>query len=129
MRIHDEIGYGEKRDRSRTAHSQHCGRQWWDDQRRGGPHWTTDTEQWRCFYDGIVDAVEGSTDVTISNSYFTEHNQVMLFGASDGSSIDKKMQITVAFNHFGKRLMSKSTTLYKPPAFHKISHSGFGYKV
>ncbi|KAK6798683.1 hypothetical protein RDI58_006386 [Solanum bulbocastanum] len=83
---------------------------------------------WSC-YDGLVDAVEGSTAVTISNSYFTDHSQVMLFGASDSSSIDKKMQITVAFNQFGKRLMSKSMTFYQLPALHKISHSGFSYKV
>ena len=28
----------------------------------------------------------------------------MLFGAKNGDEFDKKMQITVAFNHFGKRL-------------------------
>lgn len=31
----------------------------------------------------------------------------MLFGASDSSSIDQRMQITVAFNHFGKRLIQR----------------------
>ncbi|KAL3344648.1 hypothetical protein AABB24_023876 [Solanum stoloniferum] len=58
-------------------------------------------------YDGIIDAVEGSTGITISNGHFTDHNEVMLFGASDSSSIDQKMQITLAFNHFGKRLIQR----------------------
>jgi pectate lyase len=31
----------------------------------------------------------------------------MLFGASDGYGGDEKMQITVAFNHFGKRLIQR----------------------
>ena len=33
--------------------------------------------------------------------------QVLLFGGKDGDVIDKKMQITVAFNHFGKRLVQR----------------------
>ncbi|KAJ8546077.1 hypothetical protein K7X08_018660 [Anisodus acutangulus] len=55
--------------------------------------WVDHVSMWRC-YDGLVDAVEGST-------------AVMLFGASDSSSIDQRMQITVAFNHFGKRLIQR----------------------
>lgn len=31
----------------------------------------------------------------------------MLFGASDSYSQDQKMQITVAFNHFGKRMVQR----------------------
>ncbi|CAH9090803.1 unnamed protein product [Cuscuta europaea] len=57
--------------------------------------------------DGLIDVIEGSTGVTISNSHFTDHNEVMLFGASDSSSVDAIMQITVAFNHFGKRLVQR----------------------
>ncbi|KAL0392611.1 UNVERIFIED_CONTAM: putative pectate lyase 8 [Sesamum radiatum] len=33
--------------------------------------------------DGLVDAVMGSTAITISNNYFTHHNEVMLLGHSD----------------------------------------------
>ncbi|KAJ0237989.1 pectate lyase 6 [Hirschfeldia incana] len=54
--------------------------------------------------DGMIDAIMGSTAITISNSHFTDHQEVMLFGAKNGDNFDKKMQITVAFNHFGKRL-------------------------
>ncbi|CAH9092449.1 unnamed protein product [Cuscuta epithymum] len=54
--------------------------------------------------DGIIDAVAGSTAITISNCHFTDHDKVLLFGANNQDPIDKVMQVTVAFNHFGKRL-------------------------
>ncbi|TKY69721.1 pectate lyase 3 [Spatholobus suberectus] len=57
--------------------------------------------------DGLIDAVQGSTAITISNSHFTNHNEVMLFGASDSYDGDKIMQITLAFNHFGKKLIQR----------------------
>ncbi|MED6175562.1 putative pectate lyase 3 [Stylosanthes scabra] len=57
--------------------------------------------------DGIIDAIMGSTGITISNSHFTDHNDVMLFGANEQHTIDKVMQITLAFNHFGKRLIQR----------------------
>ncbi|KAL1355111.1 hypothetical protein HN51_007145 [Arachis hypogaea] len=57
--------------------------------------------------DGLIDAIRGSTAITISNCHFTDHNKVMLFGANDFSPDDKIMQITVAFNHFGKRLVQR----------------------
>ncbi|KAI4303887.1 hypothetical protein MLD38_039471 [Melastoma candidum] len=57
--------------------------------------------------DGLIDAIEGSTAITISNCHFTQHNEVMLFGASDSFSGDEVMQITVAFNHFGQGLIQR----------------------
>ncbi|KAH7515884.1 pectate lyase [Ziziphus jujuba] len=57
--------------------------------------------------DGLIDAIMGSTAITISNCHFTRHNEVMLFGASDSYSGDQLMQITVAFNHFGKGLVQR----------------------
>ncbi|XP_027348153.1 pectate lyase-like [Abrus precatorius] len=57
--------------------------------------------------DGLIDAIVGSTAITISNSHFTDHNEAMLFGASDSYDDDKIMQITLAFNHFGKRLVQR----------------------
>lgn len=57
--------------------------------------------------DGLIDVVQGSTAVTISNCHFTHHNEVMLFGASDSYSGDKIMQITVAFNHYGRGLVQR----------------------
>jgi len=49
----------------------------------------------------------GSTAITISNCHFTHHNEAMLFGASDSYSGDQIMQITVAFNHFGRGLVQR----------------------
>ncbi|MCO5593823.1 hypothetical protein L7F22_047841 [Adiantum nelumboides] len=54
--------------------------------------------------DGLVDVIHGSTAVTISNNYFSNHNKVMLLGHNDGFSADKGMRVTVAFNHFGRGL-------------------------
>ncbi|CAI9109630.1 OLC1v1009489C1 [Oldenlandia corymbosa var. corymbosa] len=68
--------------------------------------WIDHVSMWNC-KDGLIDAVEGSTGITISNGHFTDHNEVMLFGASDSQSKDALMQITVAFNHFGKRLVQR----------------------
>ncbi|XP_027361416.1 probable pectate lyase 3 [Abrus precatorius] len=57
--------------------------------------------------DGLIDVIQGSTAITISNSHFTDHNEAMLFGARDNYDTDSIMQITVAFNHFGKRLIQR----------------------
>lgn len=57
--------------------------------------------------DGLIDVVQSSTGVTISNCHFTNHNDVMLFGASDSYPQDQVMQITVAFNHFGRGLVQR----------------------
>lgn len=57
--------------------------------------------------DGMVDVIQGSTAITISNCHLTHHNDVMLFGSSDSYSQDKIMQITVAFNHFGRGLVQR----------------------
>lgn len=57
--------------------------------------------------DGLIDAVSGSTDITVSNCHFTDHDHVLLFGASDTDSRDQNMRVTVAYNHFGKRLIQR----------------------
>ncbi|EAY99627.1 hypothetical protein OsI_21606 [Oryza sativa Indica Group] len=57
--------------------------------------------------DGLIDITDGSTAITISNSHFTKHDHVMLFGARDDSPKDKIMQVTLAFNHFGKGLVQR----------------------
>ncbi|KAK2636325.1 hypothetical protein Ddye_031117 [Dipteronia dyeriana] len=68
--------------------------------------WIDHVSMYRCG-DGLIDAIMGSTAITISNSHFTNHNEVMLFGANDKHEQDKFMQITVAFNHFGKGLVQR----------------------
>ncbi|PPD99401.1 hypothetical protein GOBAR_DD03564 [Gossypium barbadense] len=59
------------------------------------------------YVDGLIDVIQGSTAVTISNCHFTDHNDVMLFRASDCYSTDKKMQVNVGLNHFGKGLVER----------------------
>ncbi|KAL7213567.1 hypothetical protein ACSBR2_016151 [Camellia fascicularis] len=60
----------------------------------------------RCF-DGLIDVIHGSTAITISNNYFTQHDKVMLFGHNDYNTEDKNMRITVVFNHFGSDLIQR----------------------
>ncbi|CAL9059252.1 unnamed protein product [Musa banksii] len=57
--------------------------------------------------DGLIDAVKASTAITISNCHLTRHNDVILLGASDKSQEDAVMQVTVAYNHFGKGLVQR----------------------
>ncbi|KAK4386907.1 Pectate lyase [Sesamum angolense] len=57
--------------------------------------------------DGLIDVIEGSTAITISNCKFNKHNDVMLLGAHDSNSKDAIMQVTVAFNKFGKGLIQR----------------------
>ncbi|KAF5177790.1 Pectate lyase [Thalictrum thalictroides] len=57
--------------------------------------------------DGLIDAIMGSTGITISNSYFSHHNEVMLLGHNDNYLPDSGMQVTIAFNHFGEELVQR----------------------
>ncbi|XP_072984984.1 probable pectate lyase 5 [Typha latifolia] len=57
--------------------------------------------------DGLVDAIMGSTGITISNNYFSNHDDVMLMGHSDDYLPDSGMQVTIAFNRFGEGLVQR----------------------
>ncbi|XP_058085566.1 pectate lyase-like [Magnolia sinica] len=57
--------------------------------------------------DGLIDTIMGSTAVTLSNNHMTHHNDVMLMGASKLHTMDVLMQVTVAFNHFGRGLVQR----------------------
>lgn len=46
--------------------------------------------------DGLIDAIMASTAITISNSYFTHHDEVMLLGHNDKYSLDSGMQVKVS---------------------------------
>ncbi|KAL1550404.1 pectate lyase [Salvia divinorum] len=73
----------------------------------GGSHvWVDHCSLSNC-RDGLVDAIHGSTAITISNNYLTHHNKVMLLGHSDSYKQDKNMQVTIAFNHFGEGLVQR----------------------
>lgn len=73
----------------------------------GGSHiWVDHCSLAKC-HDGLIDAIHGSTAITISNNYMTHHNKVMLLGHSDSYTQDKFMQVTIAFNHFGEGLVQR----------------------
>ncbi|XP_004494082.1 probable pectate lyase 12 [Cicer arietinum] len=57
--------------------------------------------------DGLIDAIMGSTGITISNNFMSHHNEVMLLGHSDNYLPDSGMQVTIAFNHFGEKLIQR----------------------
>lgn len=57
--------------------------------------------------DGLIDAIMGSTGITISNNYFSHHDEVMLLGHNDAYALDSGMQVTIAFNHFGEALVQR----------------------
>ncbi|KAM1053546.1 hypothetical protein ACFX13_001085 [Malus domestica] len=57
--------------------------------------------------DGLIDAIMGSTGITISNNYFAHHDEVMLLGHNDKYLPDSGMQVTIAFNHFGVALVQR----------------------
>ncbi|CAI0547469.1 unnamed protein product [Linum tenue] len=73
----------------------------------GGSHvWVDHCSLSNC-NDGLIDAIHGSTAITISNNYMTHHDKVMLLGHSDSYTQDKNMQVTIAFNHFGEGLVQR----------------------
>ncbi|KAK1357896.1 Pectate lyase [Heracleum sosnowskyi] len=73
----------------------------------GGSHvWIDHCSLSNC-QDGLIDAIMGSTAITISNNYMTHHDKVMLLGHSDTYGKDKNMQVTIAFNHFGEGLVQR----------------------
>ncbi|KAG8645287.1 probable pectate lyase 13 [Manihot esculenta] len=57
--------------------------------------------------DGLIDAIMGSTGITISNNYFSHHDEVMLLGHDDRYVLDSGMQVTIAFNIFGEALVQR----------------------
>ncbi|KAG0564281.1 hypothetical protein KC19_8G098400 [Ceratodon purpureus] len=76
--------------------------------------------------DGLVDVIEGSNAVTISNSYFENHDKVMLLGAHDGDKEDRNMHVTVAFNHFGQNLVERMPRC-RNGVFHVVNNNYEGW--
>ncbi|EPS59070.1 pectate lyase [Genlisea aurea] len=73
----------------------------------GGSHiWIDHCSLWKC-KDGLIDAVHGSTAITISNNLMYDHDKVMLLGHSDAYTRDRNMQVTVAFNRFDRGLVQR----------------------
>ncbi|KAL3628931.1 hypothetical protein CASFOL_027977 [Castilleja foliolosa] len=57
--------------------------------------------------DGLIDAVEGSSYITISNNRLSHHNEAMLLGHNDTYVEDKGMRVTILYNNFGPGLTQR----------------------
>ncbi|KAL3628930.1 hypothetical protein CASFOL_027976 [Castilleja foliolosa] len=57
--------------------------------------------------DGLIDAVEGSTYITISNNRLSHHNEAMLLGHNDNYVEDKGLRVSILYNHFGPKLVQR----------------------
>ncbi|KAG9459483.1 hypothetical protein H6P81_003991 [Aristolochia fimbriata] len=62
--------------------------------------WIDHNSLYEC-HDGLLDVTRGSTDVTVSNNRFMNHDKVMLLGHDDQFVLDRKMKVSILFNHFG----------------------------
>lgn len=62
--------------------------------------WIDHNLLYRC-QDGLLDVTRGSTDVTVSNNWFRDHDKVMLLGHDDSYAEDRNMKVTIVFNRFG----------------------------
>ncbi|XP_022137719.1 putative pectate lyase 2 isoform X2 [Momordica charantia] len=62
--------------------------------------WIDHNTLYRC-EDGLLDVTRGSTDITISNNWFRDQDKVILLGHDDGYVRDRRMKVTVVYNHFG----------------------------
>ncbi|XP_056697953.1 pectate lyase 1-like [Spinacia oleracea] len=51
--------------------------------------------------DGLIDVTLGSTNITISNNWFRDHDKVMLLGHDDDYNDDKNMKVIVVYYRFG----------------------------
>ncbi|XP_065862649.1 probable pectate lyase 22 [Euphorbia lathyris] len=78
--------------------------------------------------DGLIDAINGSTSITISNNYMLHHNEVMLMGHSDDFLDDKNMQVTIAFNFFGEGLTQRMPRC-RFGYFHIVNNIYTGWKM
>ena len=72
-------------------------------------------EKWQT-YDGLCDMKNDSTNITISNCIFRNHDKTMLIGSSDSDGDNTKRFVTLQGNYFyncGQRLpMVRSTTIH-----------------
>ncbi|KAL2227624.1 probable pectate lyase 5 isoform X1 [Sesamum indicum] len=78
--------------------------------------------------DGLVDAIMGSTAITISNNYFSHHDEVMLLGHDDKYLPDSGMQVTIAFNRFGEGLVQRMPRCRRG-YMHVVNNDFFEWKM
>ena len=72
-------------------------------------------EKWQT-YDGLCDMKNNSTNITVSNCVFRDHDKTMLIGSSDSDGDSSKRFVTLYGNYFyncGQRLpMVRNTTIH-----------------
>lgn len=72
-------------------------------------------EKWQ-IYDGLCDMKNNTTNVTVSNCIFKNHDKTMLIGSSDSDGDNSKRFVTLYGNYFfncGQRLpMVRNTTIH-----------------
>ena len=72
-------------------------------------------EKWQT-YDGLCDMKNNSTNITVSNCKFQNHDKTMLIGSSDSDGDNSKRFVTLYGNYFyncGQRLpMVRNTTIH-----------------
>lgn len=75
----------------------------------------TSKEKWQT-YDGLCDMKNDSTNITISNCIFRDHDKTMLIGSSDSDGKNTERFVTLQGNYFyncGQRLpMVRNTTIH-----------------
>ncbi|XP_057798866.1 probable pectate lyase 13 [Salvia miltiorrhiza] len=78
--------------------------------------------------DGLVDIIMGSTAITLSNNYFSDHNEVMLLGHDDKYLPDSGMQVTIALNRFGEGLVQRMPRVRRGYV-HVVNNDYFEWKM
>ncbi|KAG0459172.1 hypothetical protein HPP92_022300 [Vanilla planifolia] len=108
LHVHDCVPAGNANVRSSPTHVSFRGRSDGDGISLYGSRdvWIDHCELSNCA-DGLIDATMASTAITISNCHFSRHNEVMLLGHDDAYTLDSGMQVTIAFNRFGEKLVQR----------------------
>ena len=86
-------------------------------------------EKWQT-YDGLCDMKNESTNITVSNCLFKNHDKTMLIGSSDSDGDNSKRFISLIGNYFyncGQRLpMVRNTTLHVLNNYYDASNAHYG---
>jgi pectate lyase len=91
---------------------------------------TTDTisEKWQ-IYDGLCDIKGDSTNITVSNCIFKNHDKTMLIGSSDSDGDNSKRFVTLYGNYFlncGQRLpMVRNTVVHIFNNYYKTAETPY----
>lgn len=85
-------------------------------------------EKWQT-YDGLCDMKGGSTNITVSNCIFKNHDKTMLIGSDDSDGDNSKRFVTLYGNYFlncVQRLpMVRNTTIHIFNNYYDVSNSAY----